>query len=242
MKNRNHESTILKRYRDRFVEVIWIRAGDLCQHPHNYKTHGQEHALIVQESLGEFGIIKPLLAYRSERMGNKLTLLDGHGRLKVDPNEEWPVWVLDIDDDEADSLLLVIDTVGKLADEIPEQAAYLAAKADIASPALLAYVQDYAEALQKGAGIQATGWMTIKIKVPSDLKQLWAMHLVVHDGNEVAAFENLLAQADPIAYLDVLDEREQKAVTEAKRVYLRQQNQLTHAMSEDDHAEETETG
>jgi len=229
----------VNQFQDRIESLVYMRVGDLCKHPHNYKDHGQEHSLILSESLKEFGVIKPLMAYRSERMKGKLTLLDGHGRMKVNPDEVWPVVILDIDDDEADSLLLIVDTIGDLAEKLPEPAALLAAKADIESPALLQYVQEYADSLRK-APFAATGWMTLKIRVPSDLKQLWAMHLVAHSGDEVAAFENLLAQSDPTAYLDLLDQRDQEAVKASERA-LHRGNKDTESDQEDSDNEQEKT-
>jgi hypothetical protein len=49
------------------------------------------------------------LAYYSERNNGELTFIDGHLRKQLDPDEIWNVAILDLDDEEADKLLLSYD-------------------------------------------------------------------------------------------------------------------------------------
>lgn len=65
--------------------------------------------------LSQVGIVDALIAYYSDRNGGALTLIDGHLR-KEDYPGEWPVLVTDLDDREADLLLVSLDPLAAMAD------------------------------------------------------------------------------------------------------------------------------
>jgi hypothetical protein len=70
--------------------------------------------------LKEIGVAGALTAYRSERNGNALTLIDGHLRKGV-AGIEWPTLILDLSDAEADKLLTVYDPIGAMAEADAEK-------------------------------------------------------------------------------------------------------------------------
>ena len=101
--------------RNRIVERRMMRAGDLLDHPHQWRVHTQEQTTAMSDILREVGISSTLKAWRSTRAGGALVTWDGHLRKSLDPDLEWPVDILDITDAEADYLLSVFDPVSAMA-------------------------------------------------------------------------------------------------------------------------------
>lgn len=105
-----------EKYRNRITKMVVMRAGDLLKNDGNWRVHPlfQKQALEgVLESVGKTDTLK---AYASDRYGGMLTLVDGHLRKEFDPEEEWPVLILDIDDDEADLILAHLDSITNQAE------------------------------------------------------------------------------------------------------------------------------
>jgi len=112
--------------RDRIVEFRRVPAGELAENPRNFRRHPQAQTDALAGILREIGVAGALLAYRSERAGGRLTLLDGHLRLKAGV-EAWPTLILDLSDAEADKLLATFDAAGDMA-ELDEEALALLLK------------------------------------------------------------------------------------------------------------------
>lgn len=101
--------------RNRIVERRMIRAGDLLDHPGQWRDHPISQAAAMTGVLKEVGIASTLKAWVSERAGGKLVTWDGHLRKSLDPDLEWPTDILDITDEEADYLLGVFDPLAAMA-------------------------------------------------------------------------------------------------------------------------------
>lgn len=99
--------------RNRVVELKRVRAKDLVPNPKNWRRHPQVQANALRGLLNEVGIADALLA--RELPDGRLQLVDGHLRADVMPNEEVPVLVLDLDEAEADKLLLTLDPLAAMA-------------------------------------------------------------------------------------------------------------------------------
>lgn len=99
-------------YRIRVVAMGLARAGDIMDHEGNpfVPTAHQEAAL--RGSLSQIGISDVLKVYVSQRNDGRLTLMDGHKRKGMDPEQLWPVVVLDLSDEEADAQLAVHNLIG----------------------------------------------------------------------------------------------------------------------------------
>jgi len=91
-----------------------VRAGDLVPHELNFRLHPQQQKAVLQALYREVGFARSLLAY--ELPDGRLKLIDGHLRRDLDPDMEVDVEVLDVNDDEARTLLLSIDPLAALAD------------------------------------------------------------------------------------------------------------------------------
>jgi hypothetical protein len=103
------------KYRNRIQEVRILRAGELLDHEGNWRIHPQFQLEATEGSLTDVGKVDVLKAYYSERNGGALTLLDGHGRKSINPDEEWTVAILDLTDAEADMQLALHDSIGAWA-------------------------------------------------------------------------------------------------------------------------------
>jgi hypothetical protein len=101
--------------RDRILDLRRIPARDLQDHALNWRVHPQAQADALLGTLGELGIASALLVYDSPRQGG-LCIIDGHLRKSLDPAQEWPCLLLDLDDDEAAYLLATHDPLGAMAE------------------------------------------------------------------------------------------------------------------------------
>ncbi len=98
--------------RDRITELRHIRAGDLLPNPRNWRTHPEAQSAALAASLDEVGIAGALIGYETP---DGIQLIDGHLRQEQDPDQEWPVLVLDVDEAEADKLLATLDPLAAMA-------------------------------------------------------------------------------------------------------------------------------
>ncbi len=101
-------------YRNRIKALEYVNSADLVAHPGNWREHPAAQAEALKGVLAEVGIAGALLAYRSERQGGALVVIDGHLRKDAAP-QAWPVLILDVDDAEADYLLAVVDPLAAMA-------------------------------------------------------------------------------------------------------------------------------
>jgi hypothetical protein len=108
-------TTTPPRLRDRILDLRRIPARDLQDHQLNWRTHPSAQKDALAGVLEELGIAAALLVYDSPRQGG-LCIIDGHLRKSLDPAQEWPCLVLDLDDDEAAYLLATHDPLGAMAE------------------------------------------------------------------------------------------------------------------------------
>ena len=101
--------------RDRIIDLRRLPASALQDHQHNWRVHPQAQRDALQGVLHELGIASALLVYDSPRQGG-LCVIDGHLRKSLDPTQEWPCLMLDLDDDEASYLLATHDPLGAMAE------------------------------------------------------------------------------------------------------------------------------
>jgi len=102
-------------WRNRVKALEYHVAGDIQDHPHQWRTHPARQAEALRDVLDEVGVAGAMLVYQSERAGGALVRIDGHGRKDLDPAATWPCLVLDVDDREADLLLATYDPISAQA-------------------------------------------------------------------------------------------------------------------------------
>jgi DNA modification methylase len=99
--------------RDRVVELRRVRAGDLLEHPKNWRIHPERQRKALRGVMEDVGFADAILA--RERDDGALEVIDGHLRRSMDDDMIVPVLVLDVDADEADELLASLDPLAALA-------------------------------------------------------------------------------------------------------------------------------
>ena len=99
--------------RDRVKELRRVRAGDLLPNPRNWRTHPQSQRDALVGVLREIGYADALLARETP---DGLMLVDGHLRAETTPEQEVPVLILDVTEEEADKILLTLDPLVAMAE------------------------------------------------------------------------------------------------------------------------------
>ena len=89
-----------------------VPASELNANPKNWREHPPEQQRAMKGVLEEVGIAGALLARETP---DGLELIDGHLRTEMNDATEWPVLILDVDENEADVLLASIDPIGAMA-------------------------------------------------------------------------------------------------------------------------------
>jgi DNA modification methylase len=102
--------------RDRVKELRRVRASDLADNSKNWRVHPEHQRDALRGLLSEIGFAGAELCYHSERNGGLLTLIDGHLRKSEAGDAEIPCLVTDLNDDEADLLLLAFDPIAAMAE------------------------------------------------------------------------------------------------------------------------------
>jgi hypothetical protein len=135
--------------RDRIQDFRRVPARELLDHDGNPRRHPQAQRDALRGVLEQVGIAAALAAYRSERHGGKLTLIDGHLR-KQDYDLDWPVLVLDVTDAEADLLLATHDPLGALAEYDKPKLDALLQEVRAKSPAVVEMLKDLGKKVEAG--------------------------------------------------------------------------------------------
>ena len=112
--------------RNRVVGLRTVRAGDVRANP-RWRTHPIAQRETMAGLLREVGYVDALIA-RETPTG--LELIDGHLRRDITPDDEVPVLVVDLTDEEADKVLATFDPVTAMAEHDDKLLGELLAKID----------------------------------------------------------------------------------------------------------------
>ncbi len=129
-------------YRDRIRELRRVRASELLPNSRNWRLHPASQRAALTGVLGEIGFADALLA--RELPDGRLELVDGHLRAETAPDQLVPVLVLDVDEHEANKLLLTLDPLAAKAEISPEQLDSLMREVATNSAAVEAMLADLA--------------------------------------------------------------------------------------------------
>jgi hypothetical protein len=99
--------------RDRIRELRRVAASELLPNPRNWRTHPRKQREALQGILAEIGYADALLARETD--DGRLMLIDGHLRAETTPQSVVPVLVLDVNEEEANKLLVTLDPLAALA-------------------------------------------------------------------------------------------------------------------------------
>jgi ParB-like chromosome segregation protein Spo0J len=111
------------RVRDRVKELRRVPASSLRPNPANWRTHSKKQQDALRGVLAEVGYADALLARECE--DGSLMLIDGHLRAETTPDQEVPVLVLNVDEQEAKKLLATLDPLAAMAQQNSEALAAL---------------------------------------------------------------------------------------------------------------------
>ena len=130
--------------RNRVKALRTVKASELAPNPRNWRTHPKAQQDALRGILAEVGYADALLA--REMPDGSLMLVDGHLRAETTPEQEVPVLVLDINEAEADKLLLSLDPLAALAETNAQALDALLREVDTGSEGLQQMYTDMAEA------------------------------------------------------------------------------------------------
>ncbi|GHT13132.1 hypothetical protein FACS1894170_08770 [Planctomycetales bacterium] len=119
---------------DRIKELRRVAAKELKANPKNWRVHNARQRRYLKSVLDEIGYADALLA--RELADGSLQLIDGHLRAEITPNQEVPVLVLDVNENEANMLLATIDPLSAMADTDDNLFRQLAAQIETDNTAL----------------------------------------------------------------------------------------------------------
>ncbi|HEY2881663.1 MAG TPA: ParB N-terminal domain-containing protein, partial [Pirellulales bacterium] len=146
---RNYEMQI----RDRIKELRRVRAAELRPNPRNWRRHPPQQQDALRGVLAEIGYADALLA--RELDDGSLMLVDGHLRAETTPDAVVPVLVLDVDEAEADKILLTHDPLAAMATVSQENLRELLAEVQTESTAVRSMLDAIAPSSVSGAGVSA---------------------------------------------------------------------------------------
>lgn len=106
-------------YQDRIKELRRVPANSLKANPKNWRTHPRAQQNAMRGVLEEIGYADALLVRELE--DGTLELIDGHLRAETTPEALVPVLVLDVDEHEAEKILLTHDPLAAMAGTDQEQ-------------------------------------------------------------------------------------------------------------------------
>jgi hypothetical protein len=177
--------------RDRIKEFRRVRAGDLVPNEKNWRTHPQGQRDALQGILTDIGVADALIA--RPLPDGRLGLLDGHLRQDLDPEQLWPVLVLDLDEAEADKLILSLDPLAAMAEADSDKLSGLLKECETADAGLKAMLDGLAEA--NGIGVGGVELKPISTLPPP--KMAWVLL-----GLPVVRFAEIAAQVEALAAVE----------------------------------------
>jgi len=114
--------------RDRIIRFDRVPASELLPHPKNWRTHPQAQRDALKGVLAEIGYAGACLVRETE---HGLMLIDGHLRAETTPDAMVPVLVLNVNEQEAEKLLLTYDPLSAMAQADKEALAKLMREVDV---------------------------------------------------------------------------------------------------------------
>lgn len=150
--------------RDRIKELRRVRAADLRPNPRNWRTHPERQRDALRGILAEIGYADALLA--RELPDGSLELVDGHLRAETTPEQKVPVLVLDLSEQEAAKLLVLLDPLAGLAETDSDVLAQLVAEVETDNEAIERLLHDLAGETEPTLDDDADNSPTGDVSVP----------------------------------------------------------------------------
>ena len=196
--------------RDRIKELRKVKASELLPNPRNWRKHPDAQANALRGTLSEIGYADALIAYETP---GGLMLIDGHLRAETTPDQEVPVLVTDLTEEEADTLLATLDPLSAMArtdqNSLLELVSSLNIQNDAVNLMLEAVLEGETQVLEDVGttpSLDELGsvygeldpemlWAEIKMRVPPELKDKFDQWLSTGTGfTEVERLADLLSR------------------------------------------------
>lgn len=126
--------------RDRVKEFRRVKASELVPNEKNWREHPQFQQEAMRAALNEIGFAGAELCRELE--DGSLQLLDGHLRAEIAGDSEIPVLILDVNEQEAEQILLTHDPIGAMAERNEKLLAELVDSIEFNSASLRKMVDD----------------------------------------------------------------------------------------------------
>ena len=128
--------------RDRIRELRRVPASELLPNPKNWRTHPKAQQDALRGVLAEIGMADAVLA--RELPDGSLMLIDGHLRAETAADSKVPVLILDVNEAEADKILLLFDPLSGMAGTEEQRLDELLRNVQTGSEPLAAMLDDLA--------------------------------------------------------------------------------------------------
>jgi hypothetical protein len=174
--------------RDRIKELRRVRAADLRPNPRNWRVHPRQQQEALRGVLAEVGYADALLA--RELPDGTLMLIDGHLRAETTPDSIVPVLVLDVDEAEADKILLTHDPLAGMATASEERLRELIAEVQTENPAVRELVESLANEQAAWNGNQKVPESN-EVSIPESYQVVVECH---DEEDQRAVFERMRAE------------------------------------------------
>lgn len=188
--------------RSRVVELRFVPASELVPNPKNWRTHPTKQKEALRALLDEVGIADAVIA--RPLPDGRLMLVDGHLRQDVSGAEPLPVLVVDLDEAEADKVLLTLDPVAAMAEADAAKLDALLREVQTGSEALASMLTDLAEEAgtlsSKGKEIvedEAPEPPAVPVTKPGDLWLLGDHRVLCGDSTKAEDVARLLGGRNP---------------------------------------------
>jgi hypothetical protein len=136
------------KFRDRIIDFRRVKASELKPNPENPWQHPEDQRVAMEAALRELGFVDAVMT-RQLKDGS-LQICDGHLRSELGEDQEVPVLVTDLTEEEARKVLLTFDELKDLADLDPESYAALLKEVEFEDKELKKFVEEVASELDDG--------------------------------------------------------------------------------------------
>jgi len=160
--------------RDRIKEFRRVRASELIPNPRNWRTHPKKQREALAGILGEIGYADALIARETDA---GLELIDGHLRKETTPDQEVPVLVLDVNEEEANKLLLTLDPLAAMAEAEAVKLKDLVESVETQSEALEKMIADTAAEFDAFEKVDIEEGPEAEIDQAEELREQWGTEL-----------------------------------------------------------------
>lgn len=99
-------------FKDRVKELRRMPASELLVNERNFRQHSEEQLTALTTVLEKVGFAGAELAYETEQ---GVKLIDGHARKRLVGDQDVPVLILDVNEEEAAIILASFDQIGSMA-------------------------------------------------------------------------------------------------------------------------------